>query len=188
MQVRKKTSLQTTPHLRKPCRPGKGTGIAARGCDRLVGMGGVFTPGDLLERCRVLGGRIDAATNVINAASPEQIDATFRDAWVERLRRWESVRSSCGDYASRMWASRWEPTLLDWEANQAQWEARIQKATGVVIPVGTSLARASDETLTTMIQQAARFPQVGKTAQYAILMVAGGVGLAAVVYAWRARG
>jgi hypothetical protein len=151
-------------------------------------MGGVFTPGDLLERCRVLGGRIDNATAVIDAAPAAQIDPTFRDAWLERLRRWESVRSSCGDYASRLWASRWEPTLLDWEANQAQWEARIQKQTGVVIPVGLSTARASDETLTTVIQQAARFPQVGRTAQHAILMVAGGVGLAAIVYAWRARG
>jgi len=146
------------------------------------------TPGDILARCKVLDGRITAASAIVDAAPAEQLNPAFRDAWMERLRRWEGQRAQCSDYASRMWNFKWGPILDDCDSSQAEWEAKIQLLTGQVVPIGKPLSRPDDETLTSAIEQAARFPNV--TGTFKTLAIAGGVGLAAgiCIYAWRKGG
>lgn len=139
----------------------------------------VVTPGDILRRCEALDGRIAAADKVIREAPESHLDGPFRSAWMERQRRWESVRNMCGDYASRMWNFKWGPILDDWEKNQAAWEAKVQVRTGIVIPVGRPLSRASDETVLSTIDQALRFPEVGGTIK--AVAVALGVAVAGAV-------
>lgn len=145
----------------------------------------VVTPGDILARCQVLDGRIAAATKVIDAAPSEQVNASFRDAWLARARRWQEVRTQCSDYASRWWNYKWGPVLDDWSNSQAAWEAKIQTLTGVAVPIGQPLGRPDDETLASSIDQAARFPNVRRTMNASMLIVAGGVAAGVVVWAWR---
>lgn len=136
----------------------------------------------------MLDGRILEASRIIEAAPDSVLNAAFRDAWQARLRRWEGTRAQCSDYMSRQWGWKWGPVLDSWEQNQAEWEAKVQARTGQVIPVAKPLDRPSDETLTTAIQQAARFPDLRKSMR-AVGIGAGVIlGAAVIVYAWRKGG
>lgn len=87
------------------------------------------TPGDILRSCELLDRRIQLSTAALEAGGP-LVDAAFLAAWRDRLRRWAEVRSQCGDTVSRMFYSKWKPTLDDWRENQAAWESEIERRTG----------------------------------------------------------
>lgn len=87
------------------------------------------TPGDILRSCEVLDRRIAVSTQAIEAGGP-LVDAAFVAAWRARLRRWAEVRSQCGDSVSRLFYSKWKPTLDDWRESQSEWEAEIERRTG----------------------------------------------------------
>jgi hypothetical protein len=107
----------------------------------------IVTPGDILARCRALEARMQVATQAINAAALEQLDAPYREAWNARLRRWAGVREQCGDWSSRWWNYKWGPLLDDWTANQAEWERQIETRTGRALPVPAQVKPAEDPTL-----------------------------------------
>lgn len=90
------------------------------------------TPGDFLRMCDALQQRIDIATRAIDAGGP-LIDVPFVEAWRDRLRRWHEVRAQCGDFGSRLWASKWKPILDDWRESQTEWETQIERRTGRVL-------------------------------------------------------
>src|SRR5262245_11042667 len=137
------------------------------------------TPGDILQRCAALDGRIAATDQVILEAPDSMINAPFREGWVARLRKWERVRLQCGEWLSRGFNWKWEPILEDWETNQSSWEAKVQNRTGVLIPVAAPKYRPTDETLTTTIQQTTRFPEVASSIKY--VAVAVGVTIAGAI-------
>lgn len=107
----------------------------------------MVTPGDILARCRALEARIQIASQAIDAAAPEQLDAAFREAWNARLRRWAEVREQCGDWASRWWNYKWGPILDDWTANQGEWDCQIEAHTGRALPVPAQVKADEDPTL-----------------------------------------
>jgi len=93
-----------------------------------------YTPGDFLRMCSQLGERLEISTRAIEQGGP-QIDAAFVAAWRDRLRRWSEVRAQCGDFGSRLWASKWKPVLEDWRESQIEWEEAIERRTGRLLPV-----------------------------------------------------
>lgn len=106
-----------------------------------------MTPGDILGRCRALDARVDVVTRALAAAPAEQIDASFRDAWNARIRRWAEIREQCGDWASRWWNYKWGPILDDWTANQAEWERQVEARTQRALPVPSQVKADEDPTL-----------------------------------------
>lgn len=88
-----------------------------------------YTPGDFLRMCDALQRRMDISTEAVERGGA-LIDAAFVSAWRERLRRWHEVRAQCGDFGSRMWASKWKPVLEDWRESQVEWEKQIERRTG----------------------------------------------------------
>lgn len=149
----------------------------------------VITPGDILARCQLMSGRIAQLSRIINDAPGEQIDELRRQAWLDREKRWATLRSQCSDYASRMWAWKWVPTLEDWEKNQTEWEHDIAKLTGQPVPTAAPVALPADETMGQAIDtMTPNMPNLSKSLGTAVIIVAGGAAAALAVFAWqRAR-
>jgi hypothetical protein len=141
---------------------------------------GVELPSDHLMRCQQLSARIYLTNEAIRQAPLSQIDQAFRDAWLERMKRWAPLRLRCGDWWARNFNYTWGPILDDWEANQNEWEQRVQARTGVaVMPATDVVALPTDQTVSDFFKGLGE-SGIGKAAAVGVILlgVGGAVGLA----------
>lgn len=143
---------------------------------------GVELPNDHLVRCQQLSQRIYLTNQAIAAAPVEQIDQAFREAWLERLKRWAPIRLRCGDWWARNFNYTWGPILDDWETNQNEWEQRVAARTGVpVAPATEGIPLPTDQTVSDFFHALGE-SGLGKAATTGVILL--GVGAAVGLAIW----
>lgn len=137
-------------------------------------------PSDHLARCSLLSERMALATETIQAASLDEIDQPFRDAWNERLKRWAPLRLQCSDWWARNYNWRWGPILDDWEANQDEWERKIKERSGIEVPQASEGVRLkTDEEVGDFFKV---FGSAKSSVGIALIVVGIGAGIGLAIY------
>lgn len=94
-------------------------------------IGFVVTPEELANRVTALDNAVRALDRQVDASKAPRLNVPWRSEWDAFQRRWAVARDSFASWGSRLFATRVQPILEEFERSYRWWARDFQRRTGV---------------------------------------------------------